>query len=42
MGDASDNIKGVSGIGEKGALALIAKYGSLDGVYAHLESEKAR
>lgn len=40
MGDASDNIKGVSGIGEKGALALIAKYGSLDGVYAHLESEK--
>lgn len=40
MGDTSDNIKGVSGIGEKGALSLIAKYGSLDGVYANLDSEK--
>ena len=37
MGDASDNIKGVPGIGEKGALELIRTYGSLDGVYAHLE-----
>ena len=38
MGDASDNIPGVRGIGEKGALELIARYGSLDGVYASLPS----
>ena len=36
MGDVSDNIPGVKGIGEKGALALVQKYGSLDGVYAAL------
>lgn len=34
MGDSSDCIPGVRGIGEKGALKLIAQYGSLDGVYA--------
>lgn len=33
MGDSSDNIPGVSGIGEKGALSLIAQFGSLDCVY---------
>ena len=33
MGDTSDNIPGVAGIGEKTAVNLIAKYGSLDGVY---------
>ncbi len=37
MGDSSDNIPGVAGIGEKGARALLEKYGSLDGVYAHIE-----
>ena len=37
MGDASDNISGVPGIGEKGALKLIQQYGSVDGVYGHLE-----
>ncbi len=37
MGDSSDNIPGVKGIGEKGAIQLISKYGSLDGVYQHLE-----
>ncbi len=36
MGDTSDNIPGVSGIGEKTALALIAKFGTLDGVYENL------
>ena len=36
MGDASDNIPGVAGIGEKGARDLIAAFGSLDGVYARL------
>jgi len=40
QGDTSDNIKGVPGIGEKGALELIRQYGSLDGVYAHLEEIK--
>ena len=33
MGDSSDNIPGVPGIGEKGALKLISQFGSLDGVY---------
>jgi DNA polymerase I len=35
MGDAIDNIKGVPGIGEKGARDLIATYGSLDSLLAH-------
>jgi DNA polymerase I len=37
MGDPSDNIPGVKGIGEKGAMELIARYGSLDGVYGALD-----
>ncbi len=37
MGDQSDNIPGVKGIGEKGAINLIHEYGSLDGVYYNLE-----
>ncbi|MBR4799398.1 MAG: DNA polymerase I, partial [Clostridia bacterium] len=37
MGDSSDNIAGVPGIGEKGALKLISQYGTLDGVYEHLD-----
>ena len=40
MGDASDNIPGVPGVGEKTATALIGEYGSLDEVYAHLEEIK--
>ena len=36
MGDASDNIPGVPGIGEKGAQKLIAAFGSLDGVYENI------
>jgi DNA polymerase I len=35
MGDTIDNIKGVPGIGEKGARELIANYGSLDNLLAH-------
>jgi len=37
MGDSSDNIPGVKGVGEKTAKTLIQKFGSLDGVYAHLD-----
>ena len=37
MGDASDNIPGVKGIGEKTALSLLQKYNSLDGVYEHID-----
>ncbi|MBQ7353100.1 MAG: DNA polymerase I [Clostridia bacterium] len=38
MGDSSDNIPGVSGIGEKGAFKLISEFKSLDGVYQNYES----
>ncbi|MBQ9784368.1 MAG: DNA polymerase I [Clostridia bacterium] len=40
MGDSSDNIPGVPGIGEKTALKLISEYGSLDGVYEALPTAK--
>ena len=33
MGDSSDNIPGIAGIGEKGAFKLISEYGSLDNLY---------
>lgn len=38
MGDSSDNIPGVAGIGEKTALKLINEYSTLDGVYEHSDS----
>lgn len=44
-GDASDNIPGVSGIGDKTAVQLIQAYGGIDDIYAHLDeikSEKTR
>ena len=41
MGDTSDNIPGVPGIGEKTAAKLLAEYGDLDGVYAAVDSMKA-
>ncbi len=37
MGDASDNIPGVKGIGEKTALKLLQEYGSLDGIYENID-----
>ncbi len=40
VGDASDNIPGVDGIGLKGAQKLISEYGSLDGVYKNIENIK--
>jgi DNA polymerase-1 len=38
MGDSSDNIPGVKGIGEKTGLDLITKYGDLPDIYEHLEA----
>ena len=40
MGDSSDNIPGVAGIGEKTALKLISESGSLDALYATLDESK--
>lgn len=40
MGDSSDNIPGVKGIGEKTALKLLTDYGSLDGVYENIDKIK--
>lgn len=37
IGDSSDNIPGVKGIGDKTAIPLIQKYGSLDNLYAHID-----
>ncbi len=42
MGDASDNIPGVKGIGEKTAINLINEYGSLEGVYDNLDNIKGK
>ena len=40
MGDSSDNMPGVPGIGEKTAIKLISEFGSLDGIYEHLPEAK--
>lgn len=40
MGDASDNIPGVAGVGEKTALTLISKYKNIEGVYENLDLMK--
>jgi len=40
MGDSSDNIPGVQGIGEKGAAKLLQEYKTLDGIYDHLDEIK--
>lgn len=39
MGDSSDNIPGVMGIGEKTAASLIRNFGTLDGVYKNIDSK---
>ena len=40
MGDSSDNIPGVAGIGPKTATGLLLEYGTLDGIYEHLPEIK--
>ena len=42
MGDSSDNIPGVAGVGPKTAKDLLYKFGTLDGVYQHLEDPSIR
>ena len=42
MGDSSDNIPGVAGVGPKTATDLLLKFGTLDGVYANLEDKSIR
>ena len=42
MGDSSDNIPGVPGVGEKTALKLLIDYGDLDGVYEHQDEIKGK
>ena len=39
MGDTSDNIPGVRGIGDKTALSLVQNFGSMEGVYQHIEDK---
>ena len=41
-GDASDNVPGVKGVGEKGAQKLVSEWGSVENIYAHLESLPAK
>lgn len=41
-GDASDNVPGVRGVGEIGAGKLISRYGTVDGIYAHVTELSAR
>ncbi len=42
MGDSSDNIPGVAGVGEKTAMTMMASYGSLDNIYAHVDELKGK
>ncbi|MBO4900410.1 MAG: DNA polymerase I [Lachnospiraceae bacterium] len=40
MGDSSDNVHGVAGVGPKSAEKLLKEYGSLDGIYEHVDEMK--
>ncbi len=42
MGDASDNIPGIAGVGEKTAKTLISQFGSIEGVYENLDQLKGK
>lgn len=41
LGDASDNVPGIKGLGEKGAVKLLTEYLTFDGIYRHLDSLSA-
>ena len=41
-GDASDNIPGIPGVGEKTAKTLVQKYGSMENIYAHIDELKGK
>ncbi len=40
MGDTSDNVHGVTGVGPKSAAKLLVEYGSIDGIYEHIDEMK--
>lgn len=42
MGDKSDNIPGIAGIGEKTALNIIRKYHTIEDLYKNIEERKSR
>lgn len=42
LGDAADNVPGVSGIGEKSAVRLLSEYVTLEGIYRHLDDLKEK
>lgn len=42
MGDSSDNIPGVKGVGQKSATTLLKSYGTLDNIYAHIDEIDTR
>ncbi len=42
VGDKSDNIPGVPGVGDKTARTLLQQYGTLDGIYEHLDEIKSK
>lgn len=42
MGDTSDNIPGVAGVGEKTAIKLLNQFESVEGVYEHIEEVTAK
>lgn len=42
MGDSSDNIKGIAGVGEKTAKSLISTYGDIENLYAHVDEIKGK
>jgi DNA polymerase-1 len=42
MGDTADNVPGVRGIGEKTAIKLLEKYGTMEGLYGHVDELKGK